>query len=330
MDLFRQEVVTMGGNGARVHLSAILLVCLSSCLAVQGDSYADDLKPYPLPPAARDRIESLAAGSDLLILGECHGTREVPELVASLLPRLNEQGYHNLALEVPSTDQASLMAWARGETTRIPDFFTHPSGDGRGNAQLLELVRIAVSPPFRWRIVCFDDPESILDQRQQALIQKKRAGKTDKAQLIDDDVIADWRQRDAAMASNLLRETKSLKSTNKVLAICGNLHARTTNDTREPILSKLWPSFAGIVKEGRPARRVRSVNVEFSSGAFFNDGKVQTIKGRSLEQAEIRSAGQTGFDLVLRLPKASPATFLSRIHGSPKGGAARLRTGDSR
>ena len=301
----------MGINGVRAYHPASLLACLLACHAIRGSSYAGDLKPYPLPPEARARIEDLAASSDVLILGEFHGTREVPELVAGLLAPLNERGYRVLALEVPNDQQAPLLAWARGETDRIPDFFAKPNGDGRGNVQLLELVRAAVSPPFRWQVVCFEDAESILEERFRALIQKNRAGESGLAQMMSDDSVALWRENDAAMASNLLREIESLKSTGRILAICGDLHARTKRDAKDPFASKFWPSFAGMVKQGRPAWGVSSVCVEFSSGAYFNGGKVQTIRGRPIEHAEVRSAGQTGWDLVLSLPKASPATLLS-------------------
>jgi hypothetical protein len=317
----------MGGDGVRVRYPAIVLAGLFSCLAIRGGSYAGDLEPYPLPREARARIENLAASSDVLILGEVHGTREVPGLVAGLLAPLNERGYRVLALEAPNDVQAPLLAWARGETATVPDYFAHPNGDGRANAQLLELIRTAVSTPYRWHVVCFDDSETILEKRYHTLIQKKRTGDADFSSFMGDDAISLWRERDAAMASNLLREAKSLKSTDRILAICGNLHARTKHDTKDPIVSKFWPSFAAMVKQGQPAWRVSSVRIEFSSGAYFNEGKVQTIRRRPIEHAEVRSAGQTGWDLVLSLPKASPATFLSPNRSLPDGGAARSQTG---
>jgi hypothetical protein len=264
-----------------------------------------------LPPEARAPIEDLAASSDVLILGEIHGTREVPGLVAGLLAPLNERGYRVLALEMPNDQQAPLLAWARGETDKVPDFFAKPNGDGRGNVQLLELVRTAVAPPFRWQVVCFEDAEAILEKRFLALIQKKRAGDAGLDPLMSDESLALWRENDAAMASNLLRETESLKSADKVLAICGDLHARTKRDATDPFASKFWPSFATMVKQGQPARRASSLCVAFSRGAYFNEGKVQTIRGRPIERAEVRSADQTGWDLVLSLPEASPATILS-------------------
>ena len=225
-----------------------------------------------------------------------------------------------------------MRARARGETETIPAFFAHPNGDGRGNAQLLALARMAASPPFRWRIICFDESESILEKQQRlAMTQKKRNEKAKVPQLtVDDEMFALWRERDAAMASNVLTETKSLEATDRILAICGNLHARVTNDGQDPTLSKLWPSFAGMLKQRRPEWRVNSINIEFYSGAYFNGGKAQSIRKRPLEHAVVRSAGQTGWNLVLSLPVATPATFLSDKPGSNGGQAAKTQAGGDR
>src|SRR5260370_10605978 len=97
-----------------LRFASVVVACFSVCTAIASDSYAGDLKPYPLPPEARVRFEKLAASSDVLILGEIHGTQEVPELVASLLHPLTKLGYHTLALEVPSNYQTSLLQWLSG------------------------------------------------------------------------------------------------------------------------------------------------------------------------------------------------------------------------
>jgi hypothetical protein len=153
----------------------------------------------------------------------------VPALVASLLAPLNERGYPVLALEVPNDAQAPVLAWARGKSERVPDFFALPSGDGLGNVQLLELVRAAVSPPFRWQVVCFDDTQAILEKKYHALIDKKRKRDADSALIRSDDAISLWREGDPAMAANLLKEARSLESTGRILAICGGLRqARST------------------------------------------------------------------------------------------------------
>ena len=304
-----------------VHHWTIVVACFSLCSAIDCESYAGDLKPLPLPPAAKAQLENLAATSDILILGEMHGTQEVPELVASLLGPLAKLGYHTLALEVPSDEQASLLSWSRGESARIPEFFTHPNGDGRGNAQLLALAKIAASPPFQWQIICFDESQSAAEKAEVSLILKKQMGKAGKLIFTDDDMVALWRARDATMASNVLSEAKSLGATNRILAICGNVHARTTKDLGEPMLSKLWPSFAAVLKQKRPDRRVSSVNIELFGGAYFNNAKVQKVRKRPLEHPVVRPGGQTGWDLVLSLPVARPATFLGPVR-VPVGEAA--------
>ena len=316
----------------RAHHFLEVIPCLVVSVTILGDSRGGDLKPYALPPEVSTGVEKLAAKSDVLLLGEFHGTQEVPQLVASLLAPLSELGYHTLAIEVPNNEQSAVRAWARRETETIPNFFANPNGDGRGNAQLLALARIAAAPPFRWQIICFDESEwQMLKQASLALMQKKQPEKATGPQLtVDDRMVALWRERDATMAANVLTESKSLKPTEKILAICGNVHARVMKDEHDPMLSKLWPSFAEKLKQGRPSWRVNSINIEYYSGGFFNGGKVQPIRKRPLEHAVIRSAGQSGYSLVLSLPVATPATFVSEKPGSHDEQGAKSQAGGNR
>jgi hypothetical protein len=131
--------------------------------------------------------------------------------------------------------------------------------------------------------------------------------------LTADQGIALWREGDAATAAILLRETRSLKAASKILAICGNLHGRVANDERDPMLSQLWPTFAAKLKERQPAWRVSAVNVEFHGGAYFNEGKVQAFQERPLQQPVVRPSTQTGWNLELCLPRATPATFIASV-----------------
>ncbi|WKZ57080.1 MAG: hypothetical protein QY326_00015 [Bdellovibrionota bacterium] len=107
---------------------------------------AAPLSPLSLPHAVEDELCGLAASSDALILGEIHGTREVPRLVLGLLDRLQQHGYGILALEVPHSQEAMLLKWTRGEESMPPPFFSNPSGDGRGNLEVLSLAREAARP----------------------------------------------------------------------------------------------------------------------------------------------------------------------------------------
>jgi hypothetical protein len=74
-----------------------------------------------------------------------------------LLAPLSQLGYQTLALEVPISEREAILAWAKGATNVVPGFFATPWLDGRGDIELLTLIRTAVSPPFQWQLICFDE-----------------------------------------------------------------------------------------------------------------------------------------------------------------------------
>ena len=95
------------------------------------------LEPFSLPGVVLETLQSVADQSDVLILGELHGTQEVPRLVQTLLPILAACGYGALALEIDANQRQTLVDWAMDCTQPAPPFFAQPSGDGRGNVQVL-------------------------------------------------------------------------------------------------------------------------------------------------------------------------------------------------
>jgi hypothetical protein len=244
-----------------------------------------------LPPGVEQRLLEVAAGHALLLFGELHGTREVPGIVATLLPRLRAVGYGGLALEVPRVDREELTAWAEGQRVRPPAFFAQPSRDGRGNAQVLELIKVAAAHQFK--LLCFDQGP---DQPGQQ-----------------------WSDRDRWMATNLLEQWASVCDGARVVGICGSLHARLAPEhgmgrlVRKAVSGgdELWPSLAGWVRQFQPALSVAAVDVRFAAGGFFNMGE-RTIYPRPGAPAEpwLRG-GQPRYTLELWLPRATPATFLA-------------------
>jgi hypothetical protein len=244
-----------------------------------------------LPSGVEEVLLQLAANSHLLLFGELHGTREVPALVAGLLPKLAERGYHGLGLELPRDQQAPLTAWADGLVDRPPALFSRPSRDGRGNTQVLELVKKARALGIE--LVCFDQsPDQVAHQ---------------------------WVDRDGFMARNLLEAWSGLPAGAKVVGICGSLHARLAPEQgmgrllRKAVSGgqQLWPSMAGWVRQEQPALITGAVEVRFASGEYFNMG-AKTIYARpgARVQAWTRPAGPA-YTLALWLPRASQATFLS-------------------
>jgi hypothetical protein len=244
-----------------------------------------------LPPGVAEQVLQLAAGSQLLLFGELHGTREVPSLVADLLPKLAERGYVGLGLEIPHDQQGHLTAWADGLVVQPPPFFARPSRDGRGNAQVLDLVKTARA--LHLHVVCFDQAP--------------------------DQVAAHWADRDGWMARNLLEDWSRLPPGGKVAAICGSLHARLAPERGLGRLlrkaasggQQLWPSLAGWVRLHQPGLVTSALEVRFAAGGYFNMGE-KTIYARPGTRTQAWTApGGTAFTLALWLPRATPATFLA-------------------
>ncbi|HEY2828048.1 MAG TPA: hypothetical protein VGJ04_10645 [Pirellulales bacterium] len=295
-----------------------LAIAFLSSFAVHAQSALTTLQPYLLPAAAQHSVEDLAAQSDVLILGEMHGTQEVPQVAAALLTPLTKLGYQVLAIEVPSDQQQPLIAWATGKTDKVPSFYAEPWTDGRGNVQMLSLIRTALSTPYRWKLICFD--ESIADAQKQYESLKRQVGPETlkkpptplSLNALPDWIINDWQQRDASMASNFGKQFHEFARQAKVLAICGNLHARTANPpAAEKFTNHFWPSFAAIVQSKHPTWHVDSININYHSGAFFNDGKVNQLGGKPIAEPQANPLRNGDWNLELNLSHATPATFLA-------------------
>jgi erythromycin esterase-like protein len=272
------------------------------------------VQPYPLPAEVVRSIRDVAGHSHVLILGETHGTREVPALAAMLLPKLTKLGYHALALEIPFDQQPALNDWATGKTETVPEFFAMPSGDGRGNVQLLSLIWIAVSPPYQWQLVCFDQSRSEFVEQAEEYHRtaKQQAEKTpSRTVTLSEGEIKLWQKRDASMAAQLTQQLQFLAKDSKVVAICGSMHARVANHAQATELKKLWPSFAAVLQRDHSDWKVRSVNIQFHDGGFFNGGKVNALRGRPIDKAEMHLTPDSDWNWELNLPHATPATFLT-------------------
>ena len=109
---------------------------------------------YQLPAATEHSVLDVAGRSHLLLFGELHGTCEVPNMISALLPKLEVLGYRGLALEVPFDARDQLAGWASGSIAQPPAFYSHPSKDGRGNQQALDLATSAAARGFE--LLCFD------------------------------------------------------------------------------------------------------------------------------------------------------------------------------
>jgi hypothetical protein len=231
-----------------------------------------------IPDTVREALRQLAEESDFLLFGELHGTQEPPQLLAALLDDLTSLGYGGLALEIHRGEREPIMRWATGATSEVPRFFAQPGADGRGNEQLLALIRQVAGKG--WQILCFsDDP---------------------------DQGCATWTERDSVMADNLAAQWKQYCPGRKVVGVSGNLHSRLAPSE---FWADLWPSFAACFQQRKPQSVVRSVDLVFHSGTFHNV-KLQTLDDDPLAEADIREGARLGHSFALHLPQATAATFL--------------------
>ncbi len=244
----------------------------------------DPITPYDLPEPAKSQLLELAAQSDLLLLGELHGTREVPRLVLGLLDDLAALGYGGLGLELARGEGAQLAAWAEGRGEPPPFFGPVDFRDGRGNVQALSLIRQALSHRGNWSLLCFD-------------IDSLREGET-------------WSVRDRRMAEGLVEQWEGRCPGQKVIAVCGSYHSRLVAPP-EPDTGA-WPSFGYTVQQMRPDLALHAVHIVFQRGAFFS-GEVRRFDigaEHFAVAAEVRRPGSWGHTVDLYLPRATAATFL--------------------
>jgi hypothetical protein len=289
------------------------IALVAGCGPRQAEVVVPELPPYPLPAEVQQSLTTLADKCDVLILGETHGTQEVPAVVEALLAPLAKLGYRALALEVPRDQQSALVAWATGTTGVVPTFFANPGPDGRGNEQALALVRNALRPPYQWKLICFDATEAELGRQMQERLPKvaQRTIAELAAKLSFDDIVALSVKRDAMMANGFAAEREKLPTNCKVLAICGSLHARTADHApADSPIKAFWPSFAAVLQRDQPNWKMQSINVQAFGGEYFNGGKLNKFSDRPLEKVEIRQTANADWDVELNLPRATAATCL--------------------
>jgi hypothetical protein len=299
------------------YLNAIVVALVALFGTARAEVAIPEQAAFPLPADVQQSVDTLASASDVLVFGETHGTKEMPGMVGELLARFTKLGFGALALEVPRDQQQELAAWAKEDTTVVPRFFAKPSPDGRGNEQVLALVRRALKPPYEWKLICFDGTDEELSRAIMSRLPKGAKGgiAEEAAKLSSDDLVAISMMRDAMMAKNFAAEQAKLPAKTKVVAVCGNVHARTANhEVAKSQMKALWPSFAAVLKADHPQWQVRSINVEAFGGEYFNGGKVRKFGKRPIAAIEARATPDAVWDWELNLPTASAATFLETPH----------------
>lgn len=143
----------------------------------------------PLDAAAAN-LQAAAGGHRLILLGEKHGTREIPDLVARLVAAYSAQEPVLLALEMPASEQPALhrylrsdgSAQARSRLLATP-FWTIQGDqhDGRRSHDMVDLVESVRRLRAQGRdvsLMAYDverGPQRSANQRDQAMATRVRA-----------------------------------------------------------------------------------------------------------------------------------------------------------
>jgi erythromycin esterase-like protein len=186
------------------------------------------------------QLMAKAGKAKLILIGEMHGTREVPALVADLAARWSRADAPVLvALEYPQSEAAELQAFVDGDggapaRTRLlaTPFWSRPAQDGRSSAAMLALVDALRARHIR--IAVFD--MSAAQEQAQAV-------------------------RDRAMADNL-RAIVRAHPASRVIALTGNYHARQVDGAP---WDASYRFMGGYLKDLTPL----SINVDALRGSYW-------------------------------------------------------------
>lgn len=192
--------------------AAMLLPVLWAGVARAGQSADEDVA------AAVALVRAEAAGHRLILLGEKHGTREIPDFVEALVAAYAQQGPVLLGLEIPRTQYPPLRAYLQSD------------GGPAARTALLET-------PF-WRKV--DDQHDGRRSHDMVdlieAVRVMRAGGSDVAILPYDvapDQPGDHHARDIAMAGRV-RAAHAALPTGHLLVLGGNVHAMLSRPGSAP------------------------------------------------------------------------------------------------
>ena len=270
--------------------SITLLLLAASFASAQSDVWLKD---------ATDRVLEFYDGQSLLVIGELHGNVETPELVASLVTRLANDGPVTLALEMP-----------RQEQQRIDDFF-ESDGSRRATSRLL-------AGEF-WQVPA-EESDGRRSKAMLALLDairelRLKGGAVDVVTLDDFEFYAEGSDRRQRMADRITGIGRALEK-GPVLILLGNFHARLT-----PFTGTLLSDGRSIEPRHPTASLVHgipisSLNVTACGGASWScrEGKcgpmevgLPSCEDQSIPKLKRLDPSRDGYHYSLTLPELTPS-----------------------
>ena len=271
-------------------LPVCLLVFTASSASADSEAWLSD---------AADQILEIYDRQSLLVIGELHGNRETPGLVAWLVTKAADDAPVTVALEIPSQEQQRIDTFLRSDGSRLAiskllagRFWQVPAeeSDGRRSEAMLALLNAI---------------------RELHL----NGADVDVVTLDDFEFYAEGSDRRKGMADRITGLGRALEK-GPVIILLGNFHAR------------LAPFSGAMLSDGRPIEPPRptaglvqgipltSLNVTACRGASWScrDGNCgpKELSGLQCEHepraklAEL-DPGRDGYHYSLTLPEFSPS-----------------------
>ena len=265
----------------------LLLVACLSCAQVRAQGQVDDQQVVD----AIQLIRSEAAGQRLILLGEMHGTQQIPKLVGRLVSAYADQGPVLLGLEVHHSEQAALRRYlasdggtkARSALRARPFWNVHGvQHDGRRSYDMLDLI--------------------------EQLRQLRTSGKDVDILPYDNppDQTVDSQKRDKAMAVRL-RHAYAMLPRGRLLVLSGNVHAMLKRPSYAP--AEMQTPMGVYLRDLAPY----AVNITANSGEhWICMTKCGTVAMMPSTQASGRNSDGV-YDLEIVLPRFTVAHLI----GSP-------------
>ncbi|WP_250064926.1 calcium-binding protein [Stenotrophomonas mori] len=259
-----------------VRWAAAVLSALGMAAAAQAEDAAGQIRAH----AGEHRV---------IVLGERHGTREVPALVRELIEAYAADGLPvRLALELPTSENPALAAYmastgtAEARTALRGTAYWNVRGrwhDGRRNEDVLDLVEAARALRARGRDVQAFGFDRVLPA-----------------------ALAGTGARDRAMAGKVRARARALPGNGRLLVLTGNLHGMRTQPE--------WLAYPPMT-----ALLIYNIHIEARSGESWACTAAQRCGARPVGNGGAGSsrrdtADDRSYDLSVWLPVFSVARLL--------------------
>jgi hypothetical protein len=281
-------------------------ICLQACSAGTSRSIRTEAAVRLACGAPLSGANDVLKPYATVILGEFHGTSEVPQLVSRLVCQASTIGLKvRLGLEIPREEQGVIEALLRSKdveaaTTSLlqGSFWTRDFQDGRSSEAMLALLlrlREFIQSGANITVFSYDDSTAGSD-------------------------------RDAAMAKNIRSATERTPDSFNIV-LTGNVHAKLTRGA--PWSADFVPMGWHLVEA---TREIISLNVRYSGGSAWacmgpaaGDCAAQEMQGKDEGPAPFvrllgtRESGYDGVFYVGAITAARPAASAKTLKASSDG-----------